>query len=90
MQPFFRYFGGKWKLAKRYGRPRCEHVIEPLRGRCGIQRLLGAEKGYLNRTESRGIRRLELPEARVTRRSDAFAVQYLARGRIALTGKPGG
>jgi hypothetical protein len=35
MQPFFSYFGGKWKLAKRYGRPRCEHVIEPFAGAAG-------------------------------------------------------
>ena len=35
MQPFFSYFGGKWKLAKQYGRPRCEHVIEPFAGAAG-------------------------------------------------------
>jgi hypothetical protein len=35
MQPFFSYFGGKWKLAKRYGRPKCGHVIEPFAGAAG-------------------------------------------------------
>ena len=35
MQPFFSYFGGKWELAKRYGRPRCGHVIEPFAGAAG-------------------------------------------------------
>jgi hypothetical protein len=35
MQPFFKYFGGKWKLAKRYGRPMCRHVIEPFAGAAG-------------------------------------------------------
>jgi site-specific DNA-adenine methylase len=35
MQPFFRYFGGKWKLAKLYGRPMCRHVIEPFAGAAG-------------------------------------------------------
>lgn len=35
MQPFFSYFGGKWKLAKEYGRPRCGHVIEPFAGAAG-------------------------------------------------------
>jgi hypothetical protein len=35
MQPFFRYFGGKWKLAKRYGPPKCGHVIEPFAGAAG-------------------------------------------------------
>lgn len=35
MQTFFKYFGGKWKLAKLYGRPRCRHVIEPFAGGAG-------------------------------------------------------
>jgi hypothetical protein len=35
MQPFFKYFGGKWKLAPLYGRPRCAHVIEPFAGAAG-------------------------------------------------------
>ena len=35
MQPFFSYYGGKWKLAKLYCRPRCEHVIEPFAGGAG-------------------------------------------------------
>ena len=35
MQPFFSYYGGKWKLAKQYVRPRCEHVIEPFAGAAG-------------------------------------------------------
>lgn len=35
MQPFFKYFGGKHKLARQYGRPRCEHVIEPFAGAAG-------------------------------------------------------
>jgi hypothetical protein len=35
MQPFFRYFGGKWQLSRRYGAPRREHVIEPFAGAAG-------------------------------------------------------
>ncbi len=35
MQPFFSYYGGKWKLAELYCRPRCEHVIEPFAGGAG-------------------------------------------------------
>jgi len=35
MQPFFLYFGGKWKLARRLGAPRHPHVIEPFAGSCG-------------------------------------------------------
>lgn len=35
MQPFFKYFGSKWKLARLYCRPRCEHVIEPFAGAAG-------------------------------------------------------
>ena len=35
MQPFFKYFGSKWKLARLYCRPRCEHVIEPFAGDAG-------------------------------------------------------
>lgn len=35
MQPFFSYYGGKWKLARLYCRPRCEHVIEPFAGGAG-------------------------------------------------------
>jgi len=35
MQPFFGYYGGKWKLAKRYGPPQRPHVIEPFAGGAG-------------------------------------------------------
>jgi hypothetical protein len=35
MERFFSYFGAKWGLAKRYGRPRCGHVIEPFAGAAG-------------------------------------------------------
>jgi hypothetical protein len=35
MQRFFSYFGGKWKLAKRYGPPQTDHVIEPFAGSVG-------------------------------------------------------
>ena len=35
MHPFFLYFGGKWKLARRLGAPRHPHVIEPFGGSCG-------------------------------------------------------
>jgi site-specific DNA-adenine methylase len=32
MQPFFSYYGGKWKLAERLGPPQRDHVIEPFAG----------------------------------------------------------
>jgi hypothetical protein len=35
MQPFFSYYGGKWKLAKRIGAPQYNHVIEPFAGAAG-------------------------------------------------------
>ena len=35
MQPFFLYYGGKWKLAERLGPPQRDHVIEPFAGSAG-------------------------------------------------------
>ena len=35
MQPFFLYFGSKWKLAERLGPPQRDHVIEPFAGSAG-------------------------------------------------------
>jgi hypothetical protein len=35
MEPFFSYFGGKHKLARRYGPPRRDVVIEPFAGSAG-------------------------------------------------------
>ena len=35
MQPFFTYYGAKWKLAERLGPPRHDHVIEPFAGSAG-------------------------------------------------------
>lgn len=35
MQPFFSYYGGKWKLAERYGPPQQDHVVEPFAGSAG-------------------------------------------------------
>jgi hypothetical protein len=35
MQPFFSYYGGKWKLAERYGPPQRDHVVEPFAGSAG-------------------------------------------------------
>lgn len=32
MRPFFRYYGSKWNLAKHYGQPRRDLVIEPFAG----------------------------------------------------------
>lgn len=32
MRPMFRYFGSKWQMAKHYGRPRRDLVIEPFAG----------------------------------------------------------
>jgi hypothetical protein len=32
MQPFFRYYGGKWRLAERLGPPQRDNVIEPFPG----------------------------------------------------------
>lgn len=32
MRPMFRYFGSKWQMARHYGRPRREVVIEPFAG----------------------------------------------------------
>jgi site-specific DNA-adenine methylase len=35
MQPFFLYYGGKWRLADRLGPPQRDHVIEPFAGSAG-------------------------------------------------------
>jgi site-specific DNA-adenine methylase len=35
MQPFFLYYGGKWRLAERLGPPQRAHVIEPFAGSAG-------------------------------------------------------
>jgi hypothetical protein len=35
MQPFFLYYGGKWRLAKRLGPPQRDRVIEPFAGSAG-------------------------------------------------------
>lgn len=35
LYPFFCYFGGKWRAAKRYPKPRCQHIIEPFAGAAG-------------------------------------------------------
>jgi hypothetical protein len=35
MQPFFLYYGGKWRLAERLGPPQRDHVIEPFAGSAG-------------------------------------------------------
>jgi site-specific DNA-adenine methylase len=35
MQPFFSFYGGKWKLAERLGPPQRDHVIEPFAGSAG-------------------------------------------------------
>ena len=32
LRPFFRYFGSKWLMAKRYPRPKCKTIIEPFAG----------------------------------------------------------
>jgi hypothetical protein len=32
MKPFFSYYGGKFRLSRRLGRPKCDHVIEPFAG----------------------------------------------------------
>lgn len=35
LAPFFSYFGGKWRLAPRYPRPRHETIVEPFAGSAG-------------------------------------------------------
>lgn len=35
MQPFFTYYGGKWRLAQKLGPPQHDHVIEPFAGSAG-------------------------------------------------------
>jgi hypothetical protein len=35
MQPFFLFYGGKWRLAERLGPPQRDHVIEPFAGSAG-------------------------------------------------------
>jgi hypothetical protein len=35
MQPFFSYYGGKWRLAQKLGPPQHDHVIEPCAGSAG-------------------------------------------------------
>jgi hypothetical protein len=35
MQPFFLFYGGKWRLAERLGPPQRQHVVEPFAGSAG-------------------------------------------------------
>lgn len=35
MRPFFLYFGGKWRIAPRYPKPRFQTIIEPFAGAAG-------------------------------------------------------
>jgi hypothetical protein len=35
MDPFFPFYGGKYKLALLLGKPKCDHVIEPFAGSAG-------------------------------------------------------
>ena len=35
LQPFFVYYGGKWRSANRYPRPDCKTIIEPFAGAAG-------------------------------------------------------
>ena len=72
MQPFFSYYGGKWKLAAEYGPPRRNHVIEPFAGGAGYSCFWQPEKvtlielnpvvygvwKYLQRVWSAELRRL--------------------------------
>jgi hypothetical protein len=36
VKPFFPFYGGKHRLARRLGKPRCAHVIEPFAGSAGF------------------------------------------------------
>ncbi len=35
LKPFFCYFGGKWRAAPRYPKPRFDHIVEPFAGAAG-------------------------------------------------------
>jgi hypothetical protein len=72
MQPFFSYYGGKWKLAERLGPPQSDHVIEPFAGSAGYSTFWEPKKvtlierdpvvcgvwEYLQRTSPAELRRL--------------------------------
>jgi len=36
VKPFFTYYGGKHRLARRLGKPKCDRVIEPFAGSAGF------------------------------------------------------
>ena len=80
MQPFFKYFGSKWKLARLYCRPRCEHVIEPFAGAAGYSVYWEPKKVTLIELNPVVHGVWKYPSPSVSPRSDAIAVQYHARG----------
>lgn len=47
MRPFFSYMGSKWNLAKRYGNPRHELVIEPFAGSAAYSLYHNVERAIL-------------------------------------------
>src|SRR5215469_2285452 len=93
MQPFFLYYGGKWRLAEKLGPPQRDHVIEPFAGSAGyscfwepkkvtlIERdpiVFGVWK-FLKRVSPAELRRLPSD----IRHVDEIACPSLPRGKIA-------
>jgi site-specific DNA-adenine methylase len=46
MHAFFSYYGGKWKLAERYGPPQQDHVVESFAGSAGYSCYWEPKKGH--------------------------------------------
>ncbi len=47
LRPFFSYFGSKWRLARKYGAPQRQLLIEPFAGAAGYATYWGAEEVLL-------------------------------------------
>ena len=47
MKPFFSYYGSRWSMAKHYGKPNSEIVIEPFCGSAGYSTYWSVPKAHL-------------------------------------------
>ena len=95
LQPFFSYFGGKWRLAPRYPAPRHDTIIEPFAGSAGYatryhhKRVILVEKDphiaalwrWLIGASARDV--LALPEDPDQAKGDARALVWFNQNRAA-------
>ena len=84
MQPFFLYYGGKWRLAERLGPPQRHHVIEPFAGSAGYSCFWEPKKVTLIERDPLVVGVWKFLKASFASRVEATAFGYFAYRRIAL------